>query len=123
MINLFKILKNEKLNYKLMGMRSEQLQKPRFRSSYLQEIVFNCYCCYRFYSLCKHAKLYFHLKVNFSSFALLFAEMIRYANNRSNTVTDLQDKLVSLYHLLLFVKFFLDEIGLINFCEGVYCII
>uniref|UniRef100_A0A1I8EMH5 Trafficking protein particle complex subunit 5 n=1 Tax=Wuchereria bancrofti TaxID=6293 RepID=A0A1I8EMH5_WUCBA len=34
-------------------------------------------------------------EVNFSSFALLFAEMIRYANNRSNTVSDLQDKLLS----------------------------
>ncbi|VDN82427.1 unnamed protein product [Brugia pahangi] len=33
-------------------------------------------------------------EVNFSSFALLFAEMIRYANNRSNTVGDLQDKLL-----------------------------
>ncbi|VDM96842.1 unnamed protein product [Thelazia callipaeda] len=33
------------------------------------------------------------IQVNLSSFALLFAEMIRYANNRSNTVSDLQDKL------------------------------
>ncbi|OZC06502.1 DNA-directed DNA polymerase [Onchocerca flexuosa] len=33
-------------------------------------------------------------EVNFSTFALLFAEMIRYANNRSNTVSDLQDKLL-----------------------------
>uniref|UniRef100_A0A0N5AUE9 Mitochondrial DNA polymerase catalytic subunit n=1 Tax=Syphacia muris TaxID=451379 RepID=A0A0N5AUE9_9BILA len=32
-------------------------------------------------------------EVNLSSFALLFAEMVRYANNHSNTVSELQEKL------------------------------
>ncbi|VDD90575.1 unnamed protein product [Enterobius vermicularis] len=32
-------------------------------------------------------------EVNLSSFALLFAEMVRYASNHSNTVGELQDKL------------------------------
>uniref|UniRef100_F1LC76 Trafficking protein particle complex subunit 5 n=1 Tax=Ascaris suum TaxID=6253 RepID=F1LC76_ASCSU len=34
-------------------------------------------------------------EVNLSSFALLFAEMVRFANNRSSSVSDLQDKLAA----------------------------
>ena len=33
------------------------------------------------------------LQVSLSAFALLFSEMVQYAQSRSNTVTDLQTKL------------------------------
>lgn len=35
---------------------------------------------------------YTYLKINISTFALLFAEMVRYAQNKVNTVQALQEK-------------------------------